>query len=138
MHDLSGLMIEMEIHVNETILERGLTYFRGNRITDVDIFPTHVHGVVNGKEDDYDTIVYLDQFEHSICTCPFNGYCKHIAALVFYLQDHKELRESETISFPAEISSFSKEDLVKMIQTLGEQNRFIRQAILDYIIKETP
>ncbi|WP_201714993.1 SWIM zinc finger family protein [Rossellomorea arthrocnemi] len=137
MHDFSGLMIEMEIHVNETIMKRGLTYYRGNRILDADIFPTHVHGVVNGKGDDYDTIVYLDQFEQSICTCPFNGYCKHIAALVFFLQDHKELRENETISFSAEISSFSKDDLVQMVQTLGEKNSFIRQAVLDYI-KEKP
>ncbi|MBN8193199.1 SWIM zinc finger family protein [Bacillus sp. NTK074B] len=138
MRDFSELMIEMEIHVNETIMKRGLTYYRENRIMDADIFPTHVHGIVNGKGDDYDTIVYLDQFENSICTCPFNGYCKHIAALVFYVQDHNEFMVEETNSFPAEIRGFSKDDLVQMIQTLGERNSFIRQAVLDYIRKEKP
>jgi uncharacterized Zn finger protein len=135
MYDFSSLMIEMEIHINETILKRGLSYYRGNRIMDADIFPSHVHGVVNGKGGDYDTIIYLDKFEKSICTCPFNGYCKHIAALVFYLQD-KGHGEGESHSFSAEISSFSKDELLQMIQALSEKNNFIHQLLLDYIKKD--
>ncbi|TMU87407.1 hypothetical protein FGG79_04580 [Bacillus sp. BHET2] len=134
MHDFSDLMIEMEIHVNETIMNRGLTYYRGNRIIDTVIFPTHVHGVVNGKGDDYDTIVYLDQFEKSICTCPFSGYCKHIAALVFYLQDYKgENHEPFLID---EIDSYSKNELLLMIKTLSENNHLIGQAVMTYLRKE--
>ncbi|NMH70087.1 hypothetical protein HF072_14975 [Bacillus sp. RO3] len=136
MDHFSHLMIEMEIHLNPTIMKRGLAYYRSNRIVDVEIFPSHVHGIVNGKGDEYETIVYFDRFERSICTCPFTGYCKHIAALVFTLQDFGIDERTSISSTMKELSNRSKEELIHLIQDLAVTNPQAHQALLKHNKKE--
>ena len=79
-----------EEQINEVILQRGLNYFRKGYVTDVeeigygdyeatvegsDLYTVHLH-IEKGIVTEYD------------CDCPYDQgpVCKHIAAVLFYLQ----------------------------------------------------
>lgn len=89
---------EFEQYVDETILKRGLAYFRGGAIVDFsEISNGEYEAIVSGTEDytvqlevENDTII-----EHN-CDCPYDmgSVCKHVVAVIFYLQqDELELNQ---------------------------------------------
>ncbi len=78
-----------EQYIDETILKRGLQYFKNGAVTDLEEM---AHGeyeaVVEGSEN---YIVELNIKANYIasyhCTCPYDGeICKHVVAVIFYLQ----------------------------------------------------
>jgi uncharacterized Zn finger protein len=76
--------------LDEAILKRGLTYFRNGKVHEPhDGAPGEFEAVVEGTEPytvrlqvDHDVVV-----EHE-CSCPYDAgpVCKHVAAVLFYLQ----------------------------------------------------
>jgi uncharacterized Zn finger protein len=79
-----------EQYIDETILKRGLAYFKKGQVTDVEeISPGCYKAMVEGSED---YIVELTIKNNVItkyeCDCPYDigPVCKHIAAVIFYLQ----------------------------------------------------
>lgn len=66
------------------VLERGWEYFHRGLVDHVNLvqgFILQAH--VRGKET-FRVSLDLEQFERSECTCGYEGYCKHMAALIFY------------------------------------------------------
>ncbi|MEA1898178.1 MAG: SWIM zinc finger family protein [Bacteroidota bacterium] len=81
---------QFEQHIHETILKRGLSYFNNGRVQPhEELSPGYYEAIVEGS-DNY--IVRLKIQNELIvdysCTCPydFGPYCKHVVALLFYLQ----------------------------------------------------
>ena len=84
---------EFEQHIDETILKRGLQYFKNGHVTQVDeITGGEYEAEVEGSE------IYTVHFEikkgtinASYCTCPYDigPYCKHEVAVLFYLQQEE-------------------------------------------------
>jgi hypothetical protein len=72
-----------ERRIKLAVLERGWEYYHRGLVENVSL----VHGYilqadVRGKET-VRVSLDLEQFERSECTCSFEGYCKHMAALIF-------------------------------------------------------
>jgi hypothetical protein len=81
---------QFEQHIHEVILKRGLSYFNKDRVQPPDeLSPGFYEAIVEGS-DNY--LVRLKIQNEVItdysCTCPYDygPYCKHIVALLFYLQ----------------------------------------------------
>ena len=84
---------EFEQHIDETILKRGLSYFRNGRVeTPVEIRPGEYVAIVHGKED-YTVKITLAEgmITDYTCNCPYDWgpVCKHVAAVLFELQQEE-------------------------------------------------
>ncbi|MBW6492422.1 MAG: hypothetical protein K0B15_14660 [Lentimicrobium sp.] len=84
---------EFEQFINETILKRGLQYFKKGHVNDPEeIEPGEYEAIVEGSED-YTVRIKIknDVIIENVCTCPYDmgPVCKHVAALIFYLQQEQ-------------------------------------------------
>ncbi|MFF2483971.1 SWIM zinc finger domain-containing protein [Paenibacillus sp. NPDC058071] len=69
--------------LNETLIKRGWDYYRSGNVMNVKEADDHtLYGAVQGS-DVYAIVLDAGQFRYSKCTCPFGGYCKHMAAVFF-------------------------------------------------------
>lgn len=80
---------QFEHFIDETILERGFNYFQKGRVGEPDIKHGVVESIVEGTSD-YQVRLKIQNniiTQHS-CDCQFGlgQVCKHIAAVIFYLQ----------------------------------------------------
>lgn len=81
---------EFEQYIDETILKRGLQYFKKGYVEDVEeISPNQYEATVHGSETytvtmDLENGVIVD----TTCDCPYDygAFCKHQVAVMFYLQ----------------------------------------------------
>lgn len=83
-------LYQFEQFIDETILKRGLTYFRTGLVEDPEeLSPGFFEAIVEGSESYRVTVTIQNETitDHS-CTCPYDmgPVCKHIAALLFALQ----------------------------------------------------
>jgi hypothetical protein len=90
---------EFEQLIDESILKRGLAYFKGGAITDFsEISNGEYEAIVSGTED-YTVQLEIKNnviIEHN-CDCPYDmgAVCKHVVAVIFHLQqDELELNHS--------------------------------------------
>jgi uncharacterized Zn finger protein len=89
-------LTQFELYIDETIMNRGLTYFRNGHVHEPEeISPGEYEIIVEGSEN---YTVYLTLQNGMVteyaCDCPYDmgPVCKHIAAVIFYLQrDELEL-----------------------------------------------
>jgi len=93
---------QFEQFIDETILKRGLTYFKKGYVYDVEELSGGMYEAIVEGSDNYSVelkIVNGTVVEH-VCSCPYdNGpVCKHVVAVLFYLQ--QELLEMKTKIIP--------------------------------------
>ncbi|MBB3113601.1 hypothetical protein FHS18_005714 [Paenibacillus phyllosphaerae] len=63
--------------------ERGWDYYRREKVRAVEVMNgTSIYGSVNGTKV-YAVTIDAEEITFSTCTCPYNGYCKHMAAVYF-------------------------------------------------------
>ena len=101
------------------ILERGLNYYKSNAVRIYNSSNTCIDAQVAGSII-YDLrIDFKDsQIDSMYCNCPYYDNCKHLAATLYYIEDHPELlRESEDIT-----------DLV-LSMTQGEMVEFLLEEV---------
>jgi len=96
---------QFEQYIDDTILNRGLQYFKKGRVHEPEeISPGEYEAVVEGTED-YTVQLTLKNgiIEEHVCDCPYDmgPVCKHIAAVLFYLQqDELELDKKTKTTKP--------------------------------------
>lgn len=89
---------QFEQYIDETILKRGLHYFKNGHVHQPEeISPGEYEAIVEGSED-YTVQLTLKNgiITEYVCDCPydFGPVCKHVAAVIFYLQqDELELNK---------------------------------------------
>jgi uncharacterized Zn finger protein len=82
---------QFEQYIDETILKRGLAYFKNGQVNDPEeVSPNQYEAIVEGTED-YTVQLSIKNgviVEHS-CNCPYDAgpVCKHLAAVIFYFQE---------------------------------------------------
>lgn len=81
---------EFELQIDETILKRGLSYFKNGFVTEfTEISNGTFEAIVLGTED-YTVHLEIKNniIEEHNCNCPYDWgpVCKHIVAVIFYLQ----------------------------------------------------
>jgi len=96
---------EFEQIVDETILKRGVNYYKRGYVIDFSEIATgEYEAIVAGTEDYTVRLTIEDEIinEHQ-CDCPyyFGPVCKHVAAAIFYFQEHSlqtnEFQQQTTI-----------------------------------------
>lgn len=92
-----------------TILERGHNYFLEDAVADLNFHQNSVTATVYGS-DDYEVEITFqgDRIDDMYCTCPYaedGNYCKHMAALLFELEDcsEQELAEDDANTYQDEV-----------------------------------
>ncbi|XEC93345.1 SWIM zinc finger domain-containing protein [Paenibacillus tarimensis] len=65
------------------IISNGWEYYRTRKVFAVEVIEGNaIYGAVNGSAV-YAVVLDADEFTYSRCTCPYHGYCKHLAAVYF-------------------------------------------------------
>lgn len=76
------------------ILERGYDYYLYNRVQNVNYYENYIEATVSGSMD-YMVIIELEEnvIKHLECDCPYadkGKNCKHMAAVLYYLEENNE------------------------------------------------
>lgn len=93
-----------ESYFSNLILDRGETYFINNKVSDLheiepDVYSAYVYG--QKKYTVSLTIGNRGNILFCSCTCPFTGYCKHIAAALYKLRESGKYNVKVTSSYTA-------------------------------------
>ncbi|PGM89502.1 SWIM zinc finger family protein [Bacillus cereus] len=68
------------------IIDKGYEYYEEGHVEDVEIQDKKVFAFVIGNAGNYEVIIDLEDFAESSCECPYENYCKHMAAVVYDIQ----------------------------------------------------
>ncbi len=129
-------MSDEKYSFEDKILERGLNYYKQNKVTDITIRGELITAVVHGTYD-YDVSMIIDENTMDIldlnCTCPYfyNGHnCKHLAALYYALGDSED--NIETIE--PTVSDDELNQIKILMKTVPEDQlkEFLIEKIADY------
>ncbi|WP_438433982.1 SWIM zinc finger family protein [Gorillibacterium sp. sgz500922] len=82
---IEALIKAMEARLEPVILARGWNYYHRGRVGDLTLrLGTQLTADVHGAESEPYTVTFdLEKPENSSCTCPYKGWCKHMAAAIF-------------------------------------------------------
>lgn len=126
-----------EEQIDEVILQRGLNYFRKGYVTDVEeIGYGDYEATVNGREI-YTVHLHIEKgiVTEYDCDCPYDQgpVCKHIAAVLFYLQqDVLHLEEDHPTKKTTKPSEMEQVDKILHLLPHEELKAFVR----DYCKKD--
>ncbi len=101
---------------SDTIIKRGVAYFRENRVTDLDWDASAVRGLVHGSIPDSPYMVTLshdhDQELCIECDCPFDWepVCKHAVAVLLGYASQLADPESDKVSSAADLAVKERSD----------------------------
>jgi len=74
---------QLSNHVSGTIIKRGWSYYKDGHVQNAqETVHDTLTGIVRGT-DLYAVVMDAEHFGYSTCTCPFDGYCKHMVAVYF-------------------------------------------------------
>jgi len=131
---------QFEQYIDETILKRGLQYFKKGHVHDPEeISPGEYEAVVEGTAD-YTVQLTLKNgiiTEH-VCDCPYDmgPVCKHVAAVIFHLQQdelelNKKTKKVQTAK-PAKRKTVAQQvdELLEKV-THDELKQFLREKALE-------
>lgn len=140
----ANLVEEMRCHIPDYIMDRGYDYFERELVEGLQINDPWITASVLGQYGDYEVKVHMDDFGRSSCDCPYDDYCKHMAAVVFAVteNDNKEQgcdeEDGDTVSPAASqknddvqsrLQKLDKEELLQVLTELMNAETLARQAI---------
>ena len=113
------MKINFENEFLADILNKGYEYYLDNKVSNLTVNDNIVNATVNG----YKVNLEIDDnvFVDGECSCLYNGYCKHIAAVLYYL-NNCDLNNR---------SNYSLEDIIKMIPEKDVRNFLYYSLIND-------
>ena len=140
---------EFEQHINETILSRGLSYFKNGHVHDPDLLSQGEYEFIVEGNENYTVQKILQNgiIIDYVCDCPYDRgpVCKHITAAFFYLQQdemklikktntnkNKPKKNRKTINDKVSelLEQATHDDLKKFIKKKTEQDRDFRNIFL--------
>ena len=138
---------EFEQLIDEKILKRGLSYYKGGAISDFSEISTGEYEAIVSGTEEYTVQLEINNnviTEHN-CDCPYDmgPVCKHIVAAIFYLQqDEIELnqpsiskpRKQKTKSVSQQVKELLKEishkELIDFVQENSKKDKKFRNYFL--------
>lgn len=139
-----------EQEIDETILKRGLSYFKNNKVTDFfEKAPGEFEAIVEGDER-YNLTFKIENrvLVENSCSCPYNygPICKHaVAALFFYLQDELCIQpkgEKKPVTAPKSkakkdtfnviLNKVGHEELAGFVEKMSATSPDFKNAFLSY------
>ncbi|MFX4263453.1 SWIM zinc finger family protein [Pelotomaculum propionicicum] len=118
-HDFKLLLNEMNKYIRDYIADRGLAYYEQGLVENVRIKEPWIHATVLGNYGDYEVQVHMTDFSKSRCGCPYDDYCKHMAAVVFYVT--RGYADQPARNEPAVFSRAGASDKAGTSETLEQQ-----------------
>lgn len=99
-----------ESYFKERTLRKGWQYFRNNHIHEIYYLDnTHIQAIVN-ESTLYDVDIILEEELKMKCSCPENENCKHMAAVIFYINKHSIPKGEKRLEQPElELRIFEKQ-----------------------------
>lgn len=94
---------QFEQYINETILARGISYFRNGFVHEPEEIDSGVYEAIVEGTENYTVQLSLENgiLKEYMCNCPYDQgpICKHIAAVLFFLQKEElEINEKDKTS----------------------------------------
>jgi len=81
---------QFEQYIDETILKRGLSYFKNGYVSEPEEITQGVYEAIVAGSEDYTVELKIKNgnITEYVCTCPYDmgPVCKHVVAVLFYLQ----------------------------------------------------
>ena len=133
------MKIDFKEYFSSEILSRGYDYWKKGLIRNVCINGSNITAKVCGSEVyEVDAEIVDGMLRDASCDCPYNStgtYCKHIAALMYYLENKKDLDGKGNISLKDIINKISEKEIREYIyDILKEDNKLyedFRQKFID-------
>lgn len=118
------MKIDFESEFLDYILKRGYEYYIDNKVSNVLVNDGFVSATVNGNHN-YKVNLKIedDIFIDGECNCPYfksNGYCKHMAAVLYYLSENKECKTN----------NYNLEDIISKIDE-KKIKKFLYESIIN-------
>lgn len=114
------LLTELKKWIPKHIIDRGCEYYEEGHVEDVEIHNGKVFAFVIGNYGNYEVIVDLVDFMKSTCECPYENYCKHMAAVVYEIQGAGESMVRE------KLKTLEKEELLIIMQRLLRSSKNVQ------------
>ncbi|MDR4302131.1 SWIM zinc finger family protein [Bacillus mycoides] len=110
------------------IIDRGYEYYEEGHVEDVEIHDKKVFAFVTGNAGNYEVIIDLEDFAESSCECPYENYCKHMAAVVYEIQGTGESTVKE------QLKGLEKEELLTVLNRLLQSSKNVQ--IVEKLLKK--
>jgi hypothetical protein len=136
---------QFENWIEPSVLKKGLSYFKNNRVIDCEeISKGQFEATVEGS-DNYLVKMEIDNglIVEKICTCPYDvgPVCKHIAAVLFYMQQDElniQAKAKKTSLDLLKPKSSAKTVFEKFEETLNKISpEDLKKYLMDYAQEDT-
>ncbi|MDR4983999.1 hypothetical protein CN491_08910 [Bacillus cereus] len=114
------LLKELYKYIPKYIVDRGYEYYEDGHVEDVEIHDKKVFAFVTGNAGNYEVVIDLEDFTESSCECPYENYCKHMAAVVYDIQSAGES------SVKAKLQGLEKEELLTVLNRLLQSSKNVQ------------
>ena len=140
-----------ESEIDEAILDRGLSYWKNGNVIELEQTGNNEYEAIVSGNKDYEVKIKLadDNIQDFTCTCPYDWgpVCKHVAAVLFALQEGNlsGLKEAKAIKkskgkisqknslkkqFEDILTRLGKEELAGWIRTWSEKDELFRNYFI--------
>lgn len=110
------------------IVDKGYEYYEDGHVEDVEIQDQKVFAFVTGNAGNYEVVINLEGFSESNCECPYENYCKHMAAVVYDMQGAGESAVKE------KLKDLEKEELLILLDRLLQSSKNVQ--IVEKMLKK--
>ncbi len=126
---IQKLKKEMRSCIPKYIIERGLDYYEDGHVSELSVHENIVYALVEGNYGDYEVKIDLEDFMFSECECPYESHCKHMAAVVYALEDEMLLISAPDVSALEVLNGLEKTELVSILWQLMNKKREYEDTI---------
>ncbi len=114
------------------ILERGVKYFRNGHVSDLEEEENGVWSAEVEGSDNYIVEVTLkdnDEIKSYRCDCPYQGFCKHVVAVLYKLQNEivnvrtRQLKAARKNVFESLLTSITHNDYQNFVREYAKKNK---------------
>lgn len=110
------------------IIDRGYEYYEDGHVEDVEVHDKKVFAFVTGNAGNYEVIIDLEDFTESSCECPYENFCKHMAAVVYDIQGAGKSEVKE------KLKDLEKEELLTVLNRLLQSSKNVQ--IVEKMLKK--
>lgn len=128
-----------EKFIEPKILDRGFSYYENDYVEDVQQVDKYEYSASVLGSDEYEVYIKLSENDdilfHS-CDCPYDwgNVCKHVVAVLHYLQDADflmdDFKNSPLQKIKKDLQKYSKKELIEMLFGMSKRNKQIREQLL--------
>ncbi len=132
------MKINFESEFLDYILSRGYEYYLNDTVSNVKIDEDNTISATVIGNNSYEVNLEIEDniFLDGDCSCPYyksNGYCKHMAAVLYYLNEHKVLKSNNNYDLQSIVNKIPKKDLRKFIYiNLGYDNNLLNRFRIEF------